>query len=164
MARQVKQQEAEYNRSEIRRVFGGLAPVPFLFLSGVMLDDEQDLMILDWDRDRRVWRELDDLDDLVRFVPCSLDHIASGTDEVIVAVSASYLVDIEGSKAAVGDLPVVHLELAEWSFTSHWSEDKQRALASIFRETIRKLSDSGVRKIHLFLAAPASLSFRLGTY
>ncbi len=160
----LQQREQGHDREDIVRVFGGLAPVPFLFLTGVMLDNEQSLKaILDWDRDRLKWRELDGLDDLHRFAPSNVRDLPDKTDEVILAVSASFQVDLDGAKKTVGNLPTVELNLEKRSTTSHWSEDKQIALAATFRDTVQVLVDKGVKKIHLFLAAPASLSFRFGT-
>ncbi|MDA4848600.1 SAVED domain-containing protein [Hoeflea poritis] len=160
----LQQREQGQNRADIVRVFGGLAPVPFLFLTGVMLDNEQGLeAILDWDRDLLKWRELDGVDDLYRFVPSNVQELPDKTDEVILAVSASFKVDIEGALQAAGDLPLVELDLENRSTTSHWSESKQIALAASLRNTVQILKDKGVKKIHLFLAAPASLSFRFGT-
>lgn len=158
----LNQRESGLDRADLIRVFGGLAPVPYLFLAGVMLDNEQNLKIMDWDRDQLKWRELDGLDDQRRFSPSCVHDLPCNTIEVILAVSASFKVDIQGATQAVGDLPVIELELDHRSLTSHWSEDKQVALAATFRETVRILTDKGVKKIHLFLAAPASLSFRLG--
>ncbi|MCY1537490.1 SMODS-associated and fused to various effectors sensor domain protein [compost metagenome] len=43
-----------------------------------------------------------------------------------------------------------------------WSEQKQAALAAQFRDAVQQLSAIGVRKLHLVVAAPASLSVRLG--
>ncbi|WP_298813243.1 SAVED domain-containing protein [uncultured Roseibium sp.] len=160
----LQQREQGLDRADIARVFGGLAPVPFLFLTGVMLDNEQSLKaILDWDRDQLKWRELDGIDDLYRFAPSNVQELPEKTEEIILAVSASFKVDIDGAKNAVGDLPLIELDLENRSTTSHWSENKQIALAAALRDTVRVLRDKGVQKIHLFLAAPASLSFRFGT-
>lgn len=160
----LRQREQGQDRADIVRVFGGIAPVPFLFLIGVMLDNEQSLKaILDWDRDQLKWRELDGLDDLYRFAPSRVHDLPDKTDEIILAVSASFKVDIEGAQQAIGDVPTVELELENRSTTSHWSESKQIALAAALRDTVQILKDKGIKKIHLFLAAPASLSFRFGT-
>ena len=160
----LQQREQGQDRADIVRVFGGIAPVPFLFLTGVMLDNEQSLKaILDWDRDQLKWRELDGVDDLYRFAPSNVQELPEKTEEVILAVSASFKVDIDGAKKAVGDLPIIELDLRKRSTISHWSESKQIALAAVLRDTVQILKDKGVKKIHLFLAAPASLSFRFGT-
>jgi hypothetical protein len=161
--KQLKQREAEYNRSEVVRIFGGLAPVPYLFLAGLILDDEQDLKIMDWNRETKNWQQLDQLDDSNRFMSTGLDKIPEGSKEVILSVSASHQVNIVGAKRTVGDLPIIDLELEGRSSSSHWSENKQMELTREFFETVREISDKGIEKIHLFLAAPASLSFRFGT-
>ncbi|MBL4808285.1 MAG: SAVED domain-containing protein [Rhodobacteraceae bacterium] len=159
----LKQGEFGHNRSDLSRVFGGLAPVPILFLAGVLVDDECDLKIMDWDRHKKTWRELDSIDDHNRFTLPDLDAIPNFSDEIILTISASYAVNMSGAIERVGVLPVVQLDLKERSFDSHWSEEKQVALTKEFCEVIRKLADKQIKKIHLFIAAPASLSFRFGT-
>jgi hypothetical protein len=44
----------------------------------------------------------------------------------------------------------------------HWSEEKQQALARTFRDTASALSNAGLRKLHVFIAAQNSVTFRLG--
>lgn len=56
------------DRSDIGYVYGGLAPVPLTFLTGVMLDDEGPITIMDWDRHRGSWGSLDAVDDGKRFL------------------------------------------------------------------------------------------------
>src|SRR5690606_4291199 len=67
------------DRADISFVLGGLAPVPLLFLLGVIVDDESHTLIMDWDRTRRMWRALDEEDDCKRFTVVGLDAVPSGT-------------------------------------------------------------------------------------
>ena len=59
--------------------------------------------------------------------------------------------------------PIVRMDLQDRSTASHWSDAKQHRLAQQFLDTVMALSRQGVTEIALFLAAPASLSLRLGT-
>ena len=142
--------------------YGGLAPVPMTFLTGMLIDDEGSLVVMDWDRHEACWRMLDAADDGQRFERMGIDSITDGTAEVTLAVSVSYRVRREVVKRKLTELPVVELCLAEVSSDRHWSKDKQVALGKQFFETAKSLGELGVGRIHLFLAAPNSVVFRFG--
>lgn len=152
-----------FDRSDISFVLGGLAPVPLLFLLGVIVDDEHHILFMDWDRDRKMWRPLDDDDDGKRFDVSGLDAIARGSTRVALCVSASYDVKDEDVRLVEPTAPIVRMELQGRSTATHWSEDKQQQLARQFLDTVMALARASVTEISLFLAAPASLSLRFGT-
>ena len=145
-------------------VYGGLAPVPLTFLTGMLIDDEGSVVVMDWDRYEGRWRRLDAADDGQRLDPIGIDLIADGTPEVVLVVSVSYRVRVEEVKGKQPELPVVELCLAEVSSDRHWAEDKQIALGQQFFELAKTLKGLGVGRIHLFLAAPNSLVFRFGQH
>lgn len=153
--------ESGLDRRDIKHVLGGLAPVPFTFLLGVLVDDESPITIMDWDRHLRRWRELSDADDGQRFSVEGMD-IAGGNESVILAISASYSVDIGGARSKVGPMPVVQMVLSGASTDAHWSAEKQQALARQFLDVAVRLGNAGVRTIHLFFAGPSSLVLRFG--
>lgn len=148
--------------SDIVVAYGGLSPVPFTFLAGVLLDDESQIVTLDWDRVSEAWRQLNADDDGDSFVVTGVEQIPPGTTEVAVAVSVSYLVDPGAISKSLSSLPIVELKLPRRSPDNHWSETKQQRLAMEFLTTIVRLADSGVATIHLFLAAQNSVVFRFG--
>ena len=150
------------DRDDITFVYGGLAPVPFTFLTGVLLDDEESFVIMDWDRNEKAWRPLDEADDGARFRVGELGSVPSGTESVALTVSVSYEVDVGGVRQKVGDMPLVELTLESGSVDCHWSEEKQRALGRQFCEAVRVLANLGVQHVHLFLAAQNSVVFRFG--
>ncbi len=151
------------DRSDVSFALGGLAPVPLLFLLGVIVDDEHHTLFLDWDRKARLWRPLDDDDDGRRFDVTGLGAITSGTTHVTLCVSASYDVLDADVRLVEPAAPIVRMDLQDRTTASHWSEQKQQALAQQFLDTLMALSRQGVTEVALFLAAPASLSVRLGT-
>ena len=127
------------------------------------MDDEGAVLVLDWDRHAESWRELDGADDGKRFQISDVGSVVpDGTKEVAMAVSVSYGVIADDVHARVGDIPVVELKLDGGSPDCHWSEDKQRALGQQFLDTAIDLSNCGIKRIHLFLAAQNSVAFRLG--
>lgn len=151
------------DRSDISFVLGGLAPVPLLFLLGVIVDDESRTLIMDWDRTQHEWRTLADEDDGNRFIVTGLDAVNATVKRVALCVSASYDV-LEADVCIVETgVPIIKLELKGRNTSSHWSETKQQQLAQQFLDTVMSLARQGVAEISLFLAAPASLTLRLGT-
>ncbi len=158
----LRRREDGFDRSDLTFVYGGLAPVPFTFLTGVLIDDECEISIFDWDRHREAWRELDGLDDGNRFKCSGLDNIPNNTGNVALTVSVSYGVNKDDVRAKVGEIPIVALALEGGSPDCHWSKDKQCVLGKQFLETVIGLGNRGVRRIHLFLAAQNSVVFRFG--
>lgn len=152
-----------FDRADISFVLGGLAPVPLLFLLGIIIDDEHRTLIMDWDRSQLIWRPLDERDDGRRFEVTGLDTVAAGTTGVALCVSASYDVLDADVRLVEPTAPIVRMDLQDRSTVSHWSEEKQQRLAQQFLDTVMELARRGVAEIQLFLAAPASLSLRLGT-
>lgn len=151
------------DRKDIRFVVGGLAPVPLLFLLGLIVDDEGSTTLMDWDRHARLWRTLDQDDDGKRFDVTGLNRVPAGARRVALCVSASY--DILDSDVATvePETPVVRLDLAGRGTDAHWSEQKQQALGQQFLGVAIGLAAQGVKEIALFVAAPASLAIRLGS-
>ena len=148
--------------SDMVVAYGGLSPVPFTFLAGVLLDDESQIVTLDWDRTSEAWRQLNADDDGDSFEVTGIEKILPGTTELVVAVSVSYLVDPGAISKSLPSSPVVELKLPRRFPDNHWSETKQQRLAKQFLQTMIRIADSGVATIHLFLAAQNSVVFRLG--
>ena len=158
----LKRREAGFDRRDLTLVYGGLAPVPFTFLAGVLMDDESTITVFDWDRYTGTWKDLEGSDDGKRFKCKGLDDVPDGVPDVALAVSVSYHVRAEDVRAKVGEIPFASLDLEGGSTDCHWSEAKQRALGKQFHEVVVNLGDRGVARIHLFLAAQNSVVFRFG--
>ncbi len=141
---------------------GGLAAVPALFLAGMLLDDESAVTLYDWHRDSKRWRLIDGPDDGKRLMPVDYGALRTGATEVVLAVSLSYLVSLPTVQAAFPALGVVELRAEEVVADRYWSSEKQEAVVKSFREVAQELLHRGITRIHLVLAAPASLSLRLG--
>ena len=157
--------ESKYNNvdsHDLRIIYGGLMAVPFTFLTGMLIDDESNLVeVFDWDRNAKKWRELDGVDDQERFNISGLNNLQN-TEDVILAISTSYTVDFESVKTTLGDLPIVHLELSSGGTDIHWSRIKQTELCREFSDALFKLKSLGIKQLHIFVAAPNSLCFNLG--
>lgn len=149
------------DREDVTLVYGGLTPVPFTFLLGVLLDDEGSIELWDWDRTRERWRKVNDDDDGNRF---KVDWKPPESDftEAVIAVSASYPILDENLERAFPGLPVLRMDLEGHGQDSHWSHSKQAALATQFLDAAKLLEGAGVKVVHLVIAAPNSLVFHLG--
>lgn len=158
----LEQHRAGLDRRDVSIVYGGLVSVPYAFLTGMLLDDESTVTVLDWNRDAERWQRLDGADDDRRFTVSGLDNVPAEAPDVIIAVSVSYVADLPGIRRTLGDLPVVQLDLSDGTPNCHWSEDKQRALAETFRNTVIALGNRHVGRIHLVIAAQNSVVFRFG--
>lgn len=151
------------DKRDIEVAIGGLASVPALFLAGMLIDDESHVHLYDWDRNLKSWRSIDGPDDSLRFLPLEGLPAKLASTEVVMVVEASYSVyqaDIAASFA--GSLPVIRLKVQTPLADRFWSEQKQVALTTQFRDAIQQISATGVKKIHMVIAAPASLSIRFG--
>ena len=96
--------EGGVDRTDVQFVLGGLAPVPFSFLVGVLVDDESAVTLMDWNRHHDRWSELNEPDDGRRFTIAGLDAVPPSCAEVVMAVSVSYGADLAGIAAKFGPL------------------------------------------------------------
>jgi hypothetical protein len=147
--------------SDIKIVHGGMLPVPFTFLSGILLDDESKIIAYDWDRSIESWREIEGDDDLDRFEiiePSSPDC----SSEIVLAISVSYQTDIDNIKLSFPGMDLFEMRLSHISSNNHWSLEKQSAIANQFFGFVKDLQAKGVKKINLVVAAQNSVVFKFG--
>ena len=98
--------------TDISIVYGGLSPVPFTFLAGLLLDDESRITLMDWDRNSNLWRTINGEDDGASFAISGFDQIHAGCKDVAIAVSVSYLIDANSVQKATPGAPVIELQLS----------------------------------------------------
>ncbi len=150
------------DKGDVAVAVGGLAAVPALFLTGVLLDDESEVIIFDWHRDAKAWRVVDGFDDGRRTFPLEASELVGNPAEVVLAISLSYPVDLDAVRKTFPRLPVAQLRAEEVRADVYWSAEKQQAIVAAFRGAVQRLMEQGVARIHLILASPASLAIRLG--
>lgn len=148
--------------SDVTVAMGGVAAVPAMFFIGMKMDDESHVELYDWERDLKCWKPIAEPDDGNRPLPLQIPAITAGQTEVVLAVSASYVVDDGAIAATFPGLPVVKLSATKIQANSYWSEEVQLAFAAEFRNAVQALMALQVEQIHLVLVAPASLALRLG--
>lgn len=162
LPKELERRFSEGDRRDTALVYGGLAPVPLTFLTGVLVDDEAPVVAMDWDRHQQRWRSLDGEDDERRFEIVGLQQMPIDATSAVLAVSFSYEVDRSGIASKFPNLPFVEMRLPGGTPDAHWSVEKQRALGQQFLNTVIALANRGVTQIHLFLAAQNSVVFQLG--
>lgn len=159
---ELKRRERGLDRNDLTTVFGGLASVPYMFLAGVLIDDECAVTVYDWDRHDGTWHELNQPDDHQRFERSGLHEVPDTATEIALSVSVSYSIKPQDIRDKISNIPIVNLHLSEKSVDNHWSEAKQIALGAKFLDTLIGLAAKDIRRVHLFLAGPNSLVFRFG--
>lgn len=162
--RDVQQRMANIDPNDVSIVYGGLMPVPFTFLTGMLLDDEGHIDVYDWDRYQKTWRSLNGDDDGDRFQIAGLNDISSDVGEVVLALSVSYSVDLKAIGRCFETIPMIHMELPNVNPSCHWSLVKQQELGKEFFELLVKLKGLGISRVHLIIAAPNSMVFNLGRH
>ena len=160
MRQSLNQQKAGNGIDNSKVVYGGLTSVPFTVMTGIELDDEGKVEVVDWDRAAENWRRLDDEDDGKSFNVSGMGAIVSAK-RVVMAISVSYPITDEDIETTF-NMPVIRLSLEGASSDAHWSKDKQSRLAVDFFEIAKTLKGKGVKEIHLVLASPNSMSFNIG--
>ncbi|HEJ7891022.1 TPA: SAVED domain-containing protein [Serratia liquefaciens] len=153
------------DHQDLTLVYGGFLPVPFTFYLGAILDDNGPVSVFDWDRAQEKWCLIDNNADDdhadFRIVEESQEH-APTPEDVVLAVSVSYLADIAGIRRTFPHYPVSHLALDDMTFGNHWSLSKQSRLALQFTEYAKQLTAQGAKRIHVVLAAPSSIALNFG--
>ena len=164
LRQQLRQKRDAAGPGNVKVVYGGMAPVPLTFLTGMMIDNEADLTLMDWDRFESRWRELDGADDGDRFVVSGLDDLPKNATEVALAIAVSYPSDVDAIRSSLSDMPLVRMALPTLSTSAHWSSEKQAAMAKDFTDLLGDLMGKGIKRVHLFIAAPNSVVFSLGRH
>ncbi|WP_300351568.1 SAVED domain-containing protein [Clostridium sp.] len=83
-------------------------------------------------------------------------------DEVILKIEQSFLINDIEIRDILGDLPIIYLrnnEIERWTIESYSDVD---IIVKEFYEILKFCNNEGIKKIHLFLTTPVSLTFSLG--
>lgn len=149
-------------RGDTEIVYAGMLPVPFLFWIGNVLDDKGPVTLCDWNRATEAWQVISDdkPDDGDSF---QQETVVEGNGkDTVVAVSFSYHADLTNIQKCFPGLRVEHLYLKQINFDNHWSIEKQQRLSLQFIELVKTLQQQGVKRLHLILVAPSSVSVNFG--
>ncbi|WP_311971265.1 SAVED domain-containing protein [Pseudomonas baltica] len=157
----LKQLKDGCDRDDLILYAGGLAPVPLLFLAGNLLAAESEIHWLDWNRKTLKWVPPSSGTDVPPIQ--TVDYTPATKTEAVLAVSISYPVDVSELKTAFPGIPIVKMQI-DGAFPGLVVSDASiQQIMQDFMQTLARLQATGIRKIHLVLAAPSVLSMRLGT-
>lgn len=148
------------DKKDVTVIYGGLASVPFTFLTGYLIDDDNDVEVMDWDRFKGKWRHIKPIGREAQEATISGLEEARSAEEVVVALSISYKADMSALAKAFPDLPLVHMDSWDYQPNNHWDQEQQHRWTEQFVTLIRALG--GAKKIHLIIAAQNSVVFTLG--
>lgn len=161
MPRVLRSIREENARGDVQVVAGGIMQVPLLFFTGVVLEDEGNILVMEWDRINSRWGELAEADSGDRFAITGLETVQPG-GEVVVAVSASYVASLPDIEKAFPGVPLVHLRHPKALPNQLWYAGENAALQNQFLQTLGQLEGLKVSMVHLILAAPASICINFG--
>jgi hypothetical protein len=151
-------------REDILIHAGMIAPVPFQFLLGAILDDEFIPKIWEYERFRKEWQLLDNNDAALQIVD-NLDQIKLGkATEVVLALSATYQISDEPLVNTWSKLKIVRITVPDATPNKVWTENDQILIVEAFVDVMAKLHNRGIKRVHLALAASPSISLRLGSH
>lgn len=143
---------------------GTVAPTPFQFLLGVILDDEFSPNVWEYERLKDEWQALDQNEPSI-VVNEQIDPRISGQDtEVVVAVAATFAVLDSTISNTWPNLKVAKIENPTATPNSLWTEADQIMIVESFLRVMALLKNRGVKKVHLALAASPSICLRLGRH
>lgn len=143
---------------------GTVAPTPFQFLFGVILDDEFSPNVWEYERLKNEWQTLDQNDPSIVLNEHIDPSISSQDTEVVVVVSATFVVLDSTIANTWPNLKVAKIENPTATPNSIWTEADQILIVQSFLRVMALLKNRGVKKVHLLLAASPSMCIRLGRH
>jgi len=156
----LKQLKDGRDRDDLSVYAGGLAPVPLLFLAGNLIAAESKVHWLEWDRKASSWVSPLEGSNLTDSLPITY---ASAYKEVVLAFSVSYPIDRMELETAFPGTDVIELKIETPLPGIVVSEISIQKLMQDFMSCLTILKSRGAKRIHLILAAPSILTFRLGS-
>lgn len=159
--RTVHQHGVGHNSADINICAGGLAPVPFLFMLGNILEDHRPIHWAEWDRKGSRWTWSNEGVAVQTWGLPNLETFAD--DEIVLKSGITYrIADIEIAQAFPG-LSVVKWEPAKTIFEVILDEHSCLDICEEFKTLMRQLKDQGVKRVNFLLACSTALTMRLGS-
>lgn len=140
---------------------GGIAPVPFLFMLGNVLEDDRQISWAEWERKRGQWLWSRDGTSVPTWSIPTLDAIQ--TSDVVLRSGITYPIAAEDVSKAFPSHDVVVWEPKENLFQVVFDEASCIAICDEFKNLLRLLSSKGVKRVHFLLACSTALTMRLGS-
>lgn len=153
-------------------VYGGFAPVPFLFAAGTLLSNKNSVVAYDWDRTSEEWHALKAPSKKLTLT-FDKHEIDEGIDpaEIAIAVQATFKISPEEIRKKTGSNTIFLGKICNntgerFDFKPDLLAAKldQEICAKEFEQFLNSLHAkyNSLKKIHIFIAAQASFCFLLG--
>ena len=157
----LKQHARGHDLADISISAGGLAPVPFLFLLGNVLEDERPINWAEWNRVDRRWTWSSEGESINLWGLPAATNLTS--DEVVLKSGITYpILDIDIS-TAFPNLSVLEWEPSDKIFQRIVNEQSCNDICNEFKSLMVRLKGQGVRRVHFLLACSSALTMRLGS-
>ncbi|HFE9854603.1 SAVED domain-containing protein [Clostridium perfringens] len=148
-------------------VYLGFPHVPIAFLDGKNFSKTDNTILYEYngslanssDKD---FFELKNIYNSEIKLTSNYNNIILSGDEVALKIEQSFLINDTEIKNVVGSLPIIYLrnnEIKRWEIESYADVD---IIVKEFNEILKFCKSKGIKKIHLFLTTPVSLTFSLG--
>lgn len=140
---------------------GGLAPVPFLFMLGNVLEDDRPISWAEWERNSRRWLWSKDGVSVPMWDIPMLNAIYSS--DVVLRSGITYPIFPEDVSKAFQNHDVVVWEPTEKLTEIVLDESSCTKICNEFKKLLRQLNSKGVKQIHFLLACSTALTMRIGS-
>lgn len=159
--RTLKQHAGGLDLADVSVCAGGLAPVPFLFLLGNVLEDERPIHWAEWDRKESRWAWANDGQFIHSWGLPTAEILIS--DEVVLKSGITYPISENEISTAFPHFPVVKWEPADKLFQRILDESSCSEICDEFKSLMLQLKGQGVKRVHFLLACSAALTMKLGS-
>lgn len=140
---------------------GGIAPVPFLFMLGNVLEDDRPVNWAEWERNSGRWLWSKDGTSVPAWDIPTLDAIQ--TSEVVLRSGITYPIAAGDVSRAFPNHDVVVWEPTEKLFQIVLDEACCIVICNEFKKLLCQLNSKGVKRVHFLLACSTALTMRLGS-
>ncbi|MBL4672368.1 MAG: SAVED domain-containing protein, partial [Arenicella sp.] len=162
LPRQISSRLGEKASQEVKLAYAGLAPVPFLVAAGYVITSRQKCFVMDFKRGSG-WHCLDAIDDGDELCFKNPNQMGNADIGVIISFSA----EISEAQLPEGLRDYTYfVGLSNGARADSLnSEGKQLRVSQELYTFLANLKakHQGIERVHIFMAAQASFSFRLGT-
>ena len=159
--RTLNQHAGGMDLADISICAGGLAPVPFLFLLGNVLEDERQIHWAEWDRQESRWAWSSDGEPIHSWDLPNTTNLTS--DEVVLKSGITYPISDNDISTAFPNFSIVEWEPSDKIFQRIVDEQSCNEICNEFKSLMVRLKGQGVKRIHFLLACSSALTMRLGS-
>lgn len=145
-------------------VYLGFPHIPFALLDGVNFSGTDNVILYEYkgDSSNKDFFELENEYNSDIEILNNYENYTLESDEIILKIEQSFDINDEKIKEIVGDIDLIYLknkDVKRWGISSYAEVDK---FSKEFSKVLQWASNNNIKKIHLFMTTPVSLTFSLG--